>query len=342
MKSKYSTKELVLIIAILAVSSISTFVAGYFINDLLHPTIPNTSPQASTDPNTPSTNLNSFLPDKHYMLDTIMVINKEEPHETLVASVGRAQGNIRYNQNTRVSYFDGKNWMREIRDDSNDSLSIFSNNIVKKWKIDINPTRVLKEKVTGQITIKNNQVDFATQEFQNEIGMRSLPGYTKFMSRTDGTIQTNGKTSDAYVLYTRIFSLNASDIQFYGVPLGVTTEWLGFWDTKNNFYHIDKTNVVRKTDIYESHEIGVKVDPNTTVSKTFSISSQRDNNNDPKQFTFGFGNPINDTIKVNRLNMNNKAPTPLTIWQMSQVSGTVTTPQGETIKGFGLLEYIKD
>lgn len=45
---------------------------------------------------------------------------------------------------------------------------------------------------------------------ENEIGIRSLPGYTKFMSEGDGTIIINGEPFESYVLYTRIYSSNSS------------------------------------------------------------------------------------------------------------------------------------
>jgi hypothetical protein len=330
----------ILVASIVIATALSSFFSGYYLQQIIQPstTSPLPYPSNTEDPKETYT----FSPDKHYFSDTVFVINKEKPHQSLIATIARGENETSYIQNTRVSYFNGKTWTRELENQNTRSASIFTDRIVKKWNNSIDPSRVLKEKLQGEIALREGIIEFSTEDMFNEMGMRSMPGYTKFQSHTNGNIKINNQSYDAYVLFTRIYSLNAADIQFYDKPLGVTTEWIAFWDEQDNFYHIDKTNVQNKTEIYQSHEIGLKVDKFNTVRKSMNIISSRDNNSDPKEFSFTFGPPIDDKLEVKRINVHNKAPNNSYVWQMAQVEGKILTSNGQEISGFGISEYIKD
>ncbi len=348
----------VMIISIVLIGFVTTFLSGFFLSHLLssEPTLPPSQPTPTgripyvkeTTPyptsNNPQTaqDTTKFLPGKYYFEDDVIIITKDQPHQKLIATVSRAEQEKDYTQNTRVSYFDGTSWTRQKANRTASDSTIISNNLVKSWKLTVDPSRVLKQTVQGEITINNSLFSFSSEVLQNEIGMRSLPGYTKFMSNGTGTVTINGGAHSAYILYTRIYSLNASDIQFYSQPLGVTTDWIAFWDTAGNFYHVDTTSVEKKTPIYESHQIGIRETTDGSVTKTFGTTVTRDAKNPPSEYSVSLLAPIGETLQFTRIDGIDKAPGSSYTWYMGSIEGTVTTASGEKRNGIGLVEYIHD
>jgi hypothetical protein len=213
---------------------------------------------------------------------------------------------------------------------------------VKSWVINTDPSRVLKQTVQGDIAIDSNSLKFNTAILQNEIGIRSLPGYTKFMSEGSGILNANGTNYPVYVIYTRIYSLNAQEIQFYTQPFGLTTDWIAFWDNSGNFYHIDSTSVDKPTPTYQTHNLAVLKDVNGAITKSFDLSINRGTKNPPEQYSVMINNPINATLNFNRINGVNKAANSTYTWYMGDIEGTVQKENGEKINGIGLVEYIHD
>lgn len=348
------------IIIVVIIGFITAFAGGYFLSCTLSseknvtitgPAIPTTKVLPTTVITSPYLTANNpevaqdttkFLPGKHYFDDTILLITRDKPRISLIATVTRAEQDGNYAQSSRVSYFDGSNWTRQSNSKTISDSTIVSNSLVKSWSTTIDPSRVLKQTAQGEITINNTSLSFSTGLLQNEIGMRSIPGYTKFMSQGTGVLKINGVTHDAYILYTRIYSLNASDIQFYNQPFGLTTDWIAFWDTKGNFYHVDVTNVDKPTQTYQTHQIAVIEDTNGSVTKTFNVSVQRDEKNPPTQYSVSLNNPIGVTMKFNRINANNKAPNGSYTWYMGNIEGSVQKSNGESLQGVGVVEYIHD
>lgn len=345
----------IFIILLIIVGFITTFVSGYIIATLLVQEQKVPSGNTNQTKNIPSvtpypTNSNSqteqettkFLPGKTYFEDTVMLVTNDKPQISIIATVSRLEQEKDFIQNTRISYYDGSSWIRKSDSMTTPDSTIVSGNLVKSWETDIDPSRVLKQTVKGDIAYNNTALNFATGVLQNELGIRSLPGYTKFMSNGTGTLTVNGTAHQAYVLYSRIYSLNASDIQFYNQPFGVTTDWIAFWDTQGNFYHVDNTGVDKPTPIYQTHQIGIMEDVNGSVTKTFHVSVQRDAKNPPTQYTVTFDNPVGATLQFNRINGVNKAPKGSYTWYMGNIEGTITNNKGESMKGIGLVEYIHD
>lgn len=349
----------IFIIIIIIIGFATTFASGYFLSKLLSaeknvttspakvpeitkniPYIKETTPYPTVSNPEIKQDSTAFLPGKHYFDDTIVLVTKDKPQINLVATVTRAEQEKNYAQSTRVSFFDGSSWTRQSTNKTAQDSTILSNNLVKSWNVNIDPSRVLKQTAQGEITINNSSIVFSTDVLQNEIGMRSLPGYTKFMSSGTGTISVNGAVHQAYVLYTRIYSLNASEIQFYNEPFGLTTDWVAFWDIQGNFYHIDETSVDKPTPTYQTHQIGVIDDITSGVSKTFNISVKRDAKNPPIDYSISFNNPMNATLSFTRVNGVNKAPNGSFTWYMGSIEGTVQRNSGEKINGIGLVEYI--
>lgn len=319
---------------------ISAFIGGYFISSLLSqeknisysdsvkPISPTPSPTNSPEIPEDST---KFEPGKHYYDDTVMIITKETPQKTLVATVNRNEKNGDYLQTTRTSFHDGSKWTRKSENKSTKNSTIVSGNLVKDWNLNIDPSRVLKQTFNGSMQIDNNSLTFSSEVLQNEISVRSLPGYTKFMSEGDGTFSINGTNYQAHILYTRIYSENASDIQFYEDPFGLTTDWIAFWDNQGNFYHIDSTFVDKPTEKYQTHQLGILKKSDGSVNKTFDVKVSRNEKDPPDSYTVTLGTPINNTIQFNRINAVNKAPNGSYAWLMGNIEGNT---------GVGLVEYI--
>jgi hypothetical protein len=339
----------IFILFVIILGFITTFVTGFYLNRLLSSERnPETKIPNIVNNNTPSLtsrspqiaqNSTKFLPGKHYFDDTVILVTKDKPQVNLIATVTRNEQITDYAQNTRVSYYDGNNWTRKSDSKETADSTIVSNNLVKSWNIDIDPSRVLKQTAQGEITIGNSSVKFSMGMLENEIGIRSLPGYTKFMSQGTGTLIINGVSHQAYVLYTRIYSLNASEIQFYNDPFGLTTDWVAFWDTNGNFYHVDATSVDKPTPIYQTHQLGIMEDSTGSVTKTFNLSITRDSKNPPVQYSILMNNPIGIQLNFNRTNGVNKALDGSYTWYMGNIEGTVQR-NGGSLTGIGLVEYI--
>lgn len=347
---KRSTKIFIFIIII--IGFITTFTSGFFLSTLLStenkpPTVSSVTPSitpfqipVTTDAPGITQDSTKFLPGKHYFDDDIILITKDKPRISLVASVVRSEQDSGYIQNTRVSYFDGSSWTRQTDYNTIPDPSIISGKLVNNWKIDIDPSRVLKQTVQGKITVKNTVINFSTGVLENEIGIRSLPGYTKFTSNGTGKLDINGTPHDTFILYTRIYSLNAADIQFYDKIYGLTTDWIAFWDSAGNFYHVDSTNVGKPTSIYQTHQLGIMENAAGSVSKSFVVSVNRDTQNPPDKYIVTINNPIDSILNFKRINGIDKAPNSGYTWYMGNIEGTVRTKNGENLPGFGLVEYI--
>lgn len=347
-----NTKVKILILILVVFGFITTFITGFVLARLLASEVIGTTTSAvpgktdiaipvTDDDNSPTVPQDStkFIPGKHYFDDTIILVSKKDPSINLVATVTRSEQDGSYTQGTRISFFDGTSWDRKISSQKTENSSIVSNGIVKSWNVTIDPTRVLKQTVDGEVIVNKKAIQFTSGTLQNEISVRSLPGYTKFMSEGTGTITVEGTSYDAYVLYTRIYSLNASDIQFYSEPLGLTTDWMIFWDTAGNFYHADVTNVQKPTDIYQTHELGIMKNSQGSVSKTFNVSVTRDGSTPPKDYAISFGEPLGTKLNFQRINQLNKAPDGSFDWFIGNIDGKIEK-NGQFIPGKGLIEYI--
>lgn len=341
-----TTKSIVFFTILVIIGFISTFIAGFYSYKLLQPIEVNTNKPISTiSPTKIPTTLSpqestTFLPGKHYFDESIAFVTKNKPYKSVLISVTRLENESDYTQNSRMSFFDGSKWTRKLITHSNNDNAIHSDEIIQTWNHKVDSTRVLKETITGTIEINNTDISFETNTLENEISMRSLPGYTKFMSSGSANITIAGEQYEAYVLYTKIYSFNASDIQFYDTALGVTTDWIAFWDIEGNFYHIDSTFIEKPTDIYKSHQIGVIKDTTGSVSKTFQLSINKDTQNPPSVYDITLGD-LSSSLNLKRLNQLDKDPSGTYDWYMGMVEGEAQI-NGKAISGIGLAEYIHD
>lgn len=327
-----------LILAGVIVSCISMFAGGFFLRGLIEKE--RDSKRNIPTPTTPASTTQYLAPNTYYD-DSLIMVAKNDPHEAIVVSASRSESNRKMLQTTRMSYYDGKSWQRKVVYGTSGNAGIVPDAIIQSWSIDIDPSRVLKQSSTGALSFNSTNVTFKTGTLMNEMGIRSLPGYTKFMSAGQGSFTIDGASKEAYVLYERIYSLNEKDIQFYDTPLGVTTYWLAFWDEDGTFYHLDKSEVAKPTAIYQTHQFGLLRKADGTVTKSFDVSGSRDNDTAPRQFTFQINAPLNVTADVKVISSLNKATIPNSVWLMNNVTGTIKN-DGVEKKGFGLVEIVRD
>lgn len=344
-KFHFTNKQLSLLIFIAFFSTITIFASGFYTHKLL---LPQPLSESTSTTNISTTPMPTplvdedipIVPGKQFYEDTIILISESQPHVTLIASASRFEQTNGFLQNTRVSYFDGTSWIRKLNSKSLPNQTIGTNDLVQRWGITIDPSKVLKQESQGEISINNVQIDFKTGTLENELGIRSLPGYTKFMSEGAGMFSINGQKHAAKVLYTRIYSSNSNEIFFYSGNVGLQTNWIALWDTEGNFYHVDSTEVKTLVPNYETHSIGLKEDAKGNVSKTFNLSIRIDSQNSPKDYAVSLADPINTTLTFSRINSLNKAPDNSYEWTIGQVEGDVQKVNGSKIAAYGLAEYI--
>jgi hypothetical protein len=313
------------------------FVAGYLLG--------HTSVQPSETPidmpintSTGGSKFTAFDVGKLYFDDTVVLITETTPRNILVATSVRSEASGSKSQNTRVSFYNGSKWIRQTTTQPISDFGIYGNTILKNWKATVDPTLVLRERIEANINIDKNNISFKSDTLENEMTVRSLPGYTKFISESTAKLTVNGKTYNARIMYTKLYSLNSKSLQFYDTPLGITTDWLIFWDEQGNFYHIDRTDVERPTDVYQLHRIGIYKSYEKSVTKTFNVSVVRDNEVPPKHYTFTLSDPINIDLTLTNVASFEKTKG----WFLGLAEGTAAKPDGNILKGFGLIEYIHD
>lgn len=331
--------KIVLVVIIFIFSIVSAFAGGYYLKGLsIDQQTPSPSPIPLDETNISEemTGIGAEIKSgREYYDDTIMAVTSELPRRVLVGTATRHEDGDGFNQNTRASFFDGENWTRKLLTKKYDNSSIHTNEIVSNWKIQIDPSRVLKQSVIGTLNIGDDKVSFDTGLITNNLGIRSLPGYTKFISTGVGELTIDGSKLPAKILYTSIYSNNSQEMQFYDTPLGLTTHWMAFWDEEENVYHVDSTLVAKPTDKYQTHQFGIMVDKAGKVSKTFDVNIVIDNENPPKTYKIKLGEPIFKDLTFEIGTSINKAPNNSYNWFMSEGVG-----EFGGIKGFGVVEYI--
>lgn len=326
---KLSMTKYLILAALFVISLGSVFGAGYYFSYLHYQ---NDMPPQVSDP----ASFTNFLPGKTFFDDTVLVITLDSPRQALVATASRLEEDTDFSQNTRVSVFDGADWTRKVVNTTTENAGIFSNSLLLSWKNVLDPTRVLKETISGEYSINNKKYAFSASNLQNEIIMRSTPGYTKTMSEGNATLIIGGVSHPAKIVYTKIYSLNSAEIQFYDRPFGLTTNWLAYWGSDGTFYHVDKTLVDKPSDLYTAHQIGVMKSPDGGVYKTFSVNTSYNDSLPPLEYSITLGSPISKILKFDVVATLDKSPLPEYKWYLSILSGDNNGAD------FGFVEYIHD
>lgn len=326
-----STKLYSIVVFIVVISILGAFYGGYFLKDLL--SINNIAPIAN--------NIDQKF--KPNYIDEIIFVSKEKPYQTLILSAIRTYSNSSplYNYTIKAFYFDGSKWSKNISEGKSIELdTIPKTTTVPKWEFVYDPSYMLKQSASGEVSLDNNKIEFNAPLLLNEMGIRSSPKYTKFMSEADGTLTINGKIYGSHVLYNRIYSFNAPEsLITTDDPSGINTEWLAFWDTENNFYSIDETVIDNKKtlDSYKAHSMAVAKSSSGSIQKSFTLKLIK---NTQTNYKVDILENINKTITVNRLNSINKAVNEKDNWITGQADGEIKLDNGKVIKGFGIYEQI--
>lgn len=343
-------KFLLLIVPLIVLAFVSSFLGGYFVHQMLSgaaiptptptPTLPVSLTPLPTGPDVeqPTTN---YPPGKHFFDEGFYLVTKDNPPVTIVLSTSRLEQNGgSYLQNTRVSYINGDTTVRLIDSKNTNDSGVITDKIIKKWQTTVDPSRVLRE--SSEISFVLNQTDFqlSTGLLANEIAIRSLPGYTKFFSNGNGTLTFGGQTHSVHLLFYRLYSQNAADIQFYTQPVGLTTDLVVFWDQADKLYVIDKSQVDKPVNDYQTHQVGFVEDKSGSVSRSFNVDVTRDSLSPPNHYIFTIQD-LGVVITLNRVKSVNKAPNGAYQWYQSLVTGSVQN-NGQTLSGQGTVEYIRD
>lgn len=322
---------------------VSAFVGGYFLKTY---EFNNYSPSIDTpienDDKNGELGVNEllFLPDKLYFLDTVVVVSETNPRYVLALTATRGEQEDGYLQQSRLSFFDGETWTRDSLSEKTQNSAIKNNTIISRWETTIDPSRVLREQSSGEVVINDTKIAFSTGMLENEMGIRSLPYYTKFSSEGDAELSIDGVTHPARVFYTRIFSINAADVLTYDKDLHLETFWLIFWDENGNFYHIDVTDVENPIPRYTSHSLALKKQ-GQIVEKSFDIKVEKDANTPPSILRFSVDTPESYVLRIERLNEFDKYPYLIgESWIMGTVQGSSKVAESVESAGHGVMEYI--
>lgn len=327
-----STKQYTIIVFVTVFAILMSFFSGFYLKESVLNYKSNQNYQ---------TNFNQQL-FKPNFIDEAIITTDSTPKITLIISAIRTYRDTSLNNYTiKAFYYDGEKWLKEIAEGTSKELeNIPSTIIVPKWEILNDPSYMLRQSVSGTIEIDQQKIKFTIPLIENEIGIRSFYKYTKFISESKGEIFINNKKYNANVVYSRIYSFNPPEsLIFTSDPSGIETEWLAFWDEGNNFYTIDETTVDNKItkDTYKAHSIAVKKDVQGKISKSFLLSIFKTDTND---YRVEIGEPINETLTIQKINFSNKSINGSDIWNTGQTKGSVKTSNGKIINGFGIFESI--
>ncbi len=268
--------------------------------------------------------------------DSIIIVTKNEPRYSLIASVSGEKTNTGYVQASRVSFYNGVSWSREVGLPVNKKdTGIIPGGLVKSWTI--NHSLLVPQEAEGELEIKEHTISFKTGLLENELTLRSLPQYTKFISSSDGILVVNGISYDAKIAYARIYSSDVETVKVYNDGMNFQTDWLVFWDNNGGFYHLDKTEVFPSTSKYRSHSIAYYKEPDGSVIRTYDIQKDADSKVNP---SFKLGGNINKKIIVEPVDNFQKYPELGHKWELGNCVGYVLGDDNKKIEGIGILEYI--
>lgn len=333
------------------------FLVGYFFRAILLPqpttTLPSPSPSlASPIPSSsPATGNDQFIPFKNpstgagnvYFNDTFTVLAETTPPQLLVVTHTTSQNAPNsFTQQSRVSYFDGETWHRNVGGTTSSTADFVPNTTLTGFDMFQDKSRVLKQKAIVFAVVDGNSMQLDTDILENEITMRTEPTYTRFISDSTGEIAINGMPHRAKVMYSKWYSMDNSKLSFYSTEYGLKTHVLDFWADDGSVLHIDSTQVQNPNDIYSSHQIGIYKDAVGKIAKTFDLAIETDKNLVPQAWNMTVGLPVSLTF-AGRTTTSLKRPEGEEYdWYRGLVEGQITLSSGQVIKGIGTFEYINE
>ncbi|MFZ5424373.1 MAG: hypothetical protein ACOZAO_01090 [Patescibacteria group bacterium] len=169
----------------------------------------------------------------------VVIVSEETPYKVLV-----------------VDYFIENNrhfgWAHFYNDGVWESTVLKPNSMAIS---DVDSLNQYVSSVKGSFFIQDTKFDINIPEIYTSMVIRAEKPFVKFggsTSKSDVFFSIDGEliNSRAVLLKgynTQIFDLDLSEY-------GVQTDWLVFWDSSKNFYHLDKTSLTKPHPIYTAHD----------------------------------------------------------------------------------------
>lgn len=354
-REPFSQKKLPLLAGGALILLLIAFFSGFLLRGLFIPQPqPNPSPSSSNPSPLPTPQLGSptpsefseipassiqFLPGKQYFEDTYALISKDQPYYTVLLTIARIEQERNYAQYTKINYFDGTNWQRKAVTTTITNSNITTNTLLREWNPSL--TTQNREENMATILIENQEVAFTSTDLTNEISVESLPGSTKFIYQGEGSITVDNESHEVYILHTRSYSFNAIDLAFFNSPQNLNSNFVSFWDEEGDFYYVDTHSTKNPTSPVQTREVGIKEDVRGIVSKTERIIPSFQQKNGVNEFTLRLDQPIGEQLQLIFFRPLNKAENNSYTWTLSNATGTSVKAEGRTVKGIGIVEYIR-
>ena len=279
-----------------------------------------------------------FLPGKRYFSDSMGIITKNNPHQIIIVSVTRAEQVSDYISYTTINFFNGSSWDRETLTSSSTRSDVANNTIVRNWSSNLDIQGQGRKSASVNLSLRNNNMTISANNFSEEISLVSLPDYTKFVYQGTGKIIINNVEQEAYIAYTRAYSLNAASLAFFNNPASYASKWMTTWDNMGNFYVIDTLSSAVASNPYQNYQIGAVQTEEGAITRSSTLSFNK-NKNDSGRFQVSVGK---NSIDLAFLTSYNKASInePYT-WVLGPVDGTVQSSDDKTPYTLGILEYLE-
>jgi hypothetical protein len=175
--------------------------------------------------------------------------------------------------------------------------SIFGNSFgdyvsVYKPTYDINPAGFIKsfshilaedlsvrDSYTATVEVDGEELSIRVDGIEGDFISRSNPAYTRYQSTADAEVTYRGETFKTQVLVENLYSDDYSKYIFFDdyEEVESITQQLILWDSADNFYMIDQTEVFSDTPEYPSHTWVLHKNGVTgTTQKAFDASVSMD------------------------------------------------------------------
>lgn len=280
-----------------------------------------------------------FLPGKQYFEDTYAVVSKKQPYYTLILTVARIEQEKNYAQYTKINFFNGEQWDRKAITTTITNSTVVTNPLLRKWST--TPSNMQSDTVLADISLEGKTLAILSNNLTTEISVESLPGSTKFIYQGEGKIQIDGVEQDAYILRTRSYSFNAIDLAFFNSPENLTSNFVSFWDEEGDFYYVDTHSIKNPTSPIQTRTVGIKENTRGVVTKTERIIPSFQLTNGVNEFIVRIEDPIKEQLRITFFRTLDKAENAGYTWILANATGTSVKAEGRTVKGTGIVEYIR-
>lgn len=142
------------------------------------------------------------------------------------------------------------------------------------YKNSDNPDLSARENYFFTMQRHGQSITVFTDELQGDFLIRNTPEYTKYGSAAKAQILINGKSFEANVFVSSIYSNDYRKFLFFEGydEVQPTTDYLAFWDENDSFYLIDHTQTKEENPYYRPHTwVLHKNDKDGSMKKAFDV-----------------------------------------------------------------------